>query len=107
MMYSEIEVEHILTVISEPGIKVSANYKKENEITMSLRKVYGCYELWVSADKSRMGEKYYENYTCVFLTEKQLLELRKSIDEKLNEESAFKGKLNTDECAYWEQEVKE
>ena len=84
-MYREFEIDHILTVISEPGIKVSANYKKENEIKMSLRKVYGLYELWVSADKSRMSEKYYENYTCVFLTEKQLLELRKSIDEKLNE----------------------
>ncbi len=86
MMYREIELEHILTVISEPGIKVSANYKKENEITMSLRNVYGRYELWICADKSRMSEKYYENYTCVTLTAEQLIELRKSIDEKLNEE---------------------
>ena len=89
-MYREIELDDVLTVIQEPGIKVSVNYRKENEITMSLRNVYGRYELWVSADKSRMGEKYYENYTCVFLTEKQLLELRKSIDEKLNEERCIR-----------------
>lgn len=84
-MYREIELDDVLTVIQEPGLKVSANYRKENEITMSLRKVYGRYELWVSADKSRMGEKYYENYTVITLNEDQVKQIAQMFEEKLNE----------------------
>lgn len=84
-MYREIELDDVLTVIQEPGIKVSVNYRKENEITMSLRKVYGRYELWVSADKSRMGEKYYENYTVITLNEDQVKQIAQMFEEKLNE----------------------
>ena len=84
-MYREIELDDVLTVIQEPGIKVSVNYRKENEITMSLRKVYGRYELWVSADKSRIGEKYYENYTVITLNEDQVKQIAQMFEEKLNE----------------------
>lgn len=84
-MYREIELDDVLTVIQEPGIKVSVIYRKENEITMSLRKVYGRYELWVSADKSRMGEKYYENYTVITLNEDQVKQIAQMFEEKLNE----------------------
>ena len=84
-MYREIELDDVLTVIQEPGIKVRAIYRKENEITMSLRKVYGRYELWVSADKSRMGEKYYENYTVITLNEDQVKQIAQMFEEKLNE----------------------
>lgn len=42
--------------------------------------------MWICADVSRMGEKYYENYTCVCMTKEQLIELRNLIDKKLNEE---------------------
>lgn len=84
-MYREIELDNVLTVIQEPGIKVSVIYRKENEITMSLRKVYGRYELWVSADKSRMGEKYYENYTVIKLNEDQVKQIAQMFEEKLNE----------------------
>ena len=84
-MYREIELDDVLTVIQEPGIKVSVNYRKENEITMSLRKVYGRYELWVSADKSRTGEKYYENYTVITLNEDQVKQIAQMFEEKLNE----------------------
>ena len=84
-MYREIGLDDVLTVIQEPGIKVSVNYRKENEITMSLRKVYGRYELWVSADKSRMGEKYYENYTVITLNEDQVKQIAQMFEEKLNE----------------------
>ena len=42
--------------------------------------------MWICADVSRTGEKYYENYTCVFMTKEQLIELRNLIDEKLNGE---------------------
>ena len=84
-MYREIELDDVLTVIQEPGIKICMNYRKENEITMSLRKVYGRYELWVSADKSRMGEKYYENYTVITLNEDQVKQIAQMFEEKLNE----------------------
>ena len=84
-MYREIELDDVLTVIQEPGIKVRVIYRKENEITMSLRKVYGRYELWVSADKSRMGEKYYENYTVITLNEDQVKQIAQMFEEKLNE----------------------
>ena len=84
-MYREIELDDVLTVIQEPGIKVSVIYRKENEITMSLRKVYGRYELWISADKSRMGEKYYENYTVITLNEDQVKQIAQMFEEKLNE----------------------
>lgn len=84
-MYREIELDDVLTVIQEPGLKVSAIYRKENEITMSLRKVYGRYELWISADKSRMGEKYYENYTVIALNEDQVKQIAQMFEEKLNE----------------------
>ena len=84
-MYREIELDDVLTVIQEPGIKVRVIYRKENEITMSLRKVYGRYELWISADKSRMGEKYYENYTVITLNEDQVKQIAQMFEEKLNE----------------------
>lgn len=84
-MYREIELDDVLTVVQEPGIKVSVIYRKENEITMSLRKVYGRYELWISADKSRMGEKYYENYTVITLNEDQVKQIAQMFEEKLNE----------------------
>ena len=84
-MYREIELDDVLTVIQEPGIKVRVIYRKENEITMSLRKVYGRYELWISADKSRMGEKYYENYTVINLNEDQVKQIAQMFEEKLNE----------------------
>lgn len=84
-MYREIELDDVLTVIQEPGIKVRVIYRKENEITMSLRKVYGRYELWISADKGRMGEKYYENYTVITLNEDQVKQIAQMFEEKLNE----------------------
>lgn len=84
-MYREIELDDVLTVVQEPGIKVSVIYRKENEITMSLRKVYGRYELWVSADKSRMGKKHYENYTVITLNEDQVKQIAQMFEEILNE----------------------
>ena len=82
-MYREIELDDVLTVIQEPGIKICMNYRKENEITLSLRKVYDKYELWITVDKSRMGKTSYENYTVIFLNEDQVKQITQMFEEKL------------------------
>ena len=87
MSHGELKIESIHTSIQEPGIKASVWYGEDNDISLSLRKkAPQDYEMWICADVSRMGEKYYENYTCVFMTKEQLIELRNLIDEKLKEE---------------------
>ena len=86
MSHGEVRITDIHTSIQEPGMRVSVWYSEKNDISMSLRKPYSDYELWICADVSRMGEKYYENYTTVCMTKEQLIELRNLIDKKLKEE---------------------
>lgn len=86
MSHGEVRISDIHTSIQEPGMRVSVWYSEKNDISVGLRKPNLDYEMWICADVSRMGEKYYENYTCVFMTKEQLIELRNLIDEKLNGE---------------------
>ena len=86
MSHGEVRITDIHTSIQEPGMRVSVWYSEKNDISVSLRKRNSDCEMWICADVSRMGEKYYENYTCVCMTKEQLIELRNLIDKKLNEE---------------------
>lgn len=85
-MINEIKIDGMRVCIQEYGIRASAYYNEQTNHTHAfIRKYDKWYELWLSADISREGTKYLENYAQVDLTREQLIELRDLIDKKLME----------------------